>query len=127
MRPSTDYLATKLRPAIPLEKARSSSPARGPTPAGSGSRPTAARLIQEENFDRSVKPGQDFYRFTNGGWLKNNPIPPSEPDWDGFREINRNNQTILKAGLEELARAGSQDPTLGKLGTYYRSGMKVEA
>jgi putative endopeptidase len=27
-------------------------------------------------MDRSVKPGDDFYRYTNGGWLKRTEIPP---------------------------------------------------
>src|ERR1700683_1761020 len=28
------------------------------------------------NMDRSVKPGDDFYRYANGGWLKRTEIPP---------------------------------------------------
>ena len=26
-------------------------------------------------MDRSVPPGVDFYRFADGDWLKNNPVP----------------------------------------------------
>ena len=28
------------------------------------------------NMDRSVKPGDDFYRYANGGWIKRAEIPP---------------------------------------------------
>ena len=28
------------------------------------------------NMDRSVKPGDDFYRYANGGWLRRTEIPP---------------------------------------------------
>jgi len=35
--------------------------------------PATARISQNANtqdMDRSVKPGDDFYRFANGGWLR---------------------------------------------------------
>jgi putative endopeptidase len=28
------------------------------------------------NMDRSVKPGDDFYRYANGDWIKRTEIPP---------------------------------------------------
>jgi putative endopeptidase len=30
------------------------------------------------NMDRSVKPGDDFYRYANGGWIKRTEIPPDK-------------------------------------------------
>jgi predicted metalloendopeptidase len=27
-------------------------------------------------MDRAVKPGDDFHRYANGGWLKRTEIPP---------------------------------------------------
>jgi len=27
-------------------------------------------------FDKSVSPKDDFFRYANGAWLKNTPIPP---------------------------------------------------
>lgn len=32
--------------------------------------------VRVANMDSSVKPGDDFYRYTNGGWLKRTEIPP---------------------------------------------------
>src|SRR5437763_15781399 len=31
--------------------------------------------IAVSNMDRSVKPGDDFYRYTNGEWIKRTEIP----------------------------------------------------
>jgi putative endopeptidase len=31
--------------------------------------------IDPKNMDPSVKPGVDFYQYTNGSWLKNTEIP----------------------------------------------------
>ena len=82
--------------------------------------------IKEENLDRSVKPGQDFYRFSCGGWLRSNPLPDdfsSYGTYDELAELNRRQlkdlidgkplntaRTLLGAGLvrapEVFAHAG---------------------
>jgi hypothetical protein len=33
------------------------------------------------NLDSSVSPGNDFFQYANGGWLKRNPIQPAESTW----------------------------------------------
>ena len=33
------------------------------------------------NIDPTVSPGDDFFMYANGGWLKRNPIPPGEEVW----------------------------------------------
>ena len=38
-------------------------------------------------LDRSVSPAVDFYRFADGNWLKNNPVPPDKSRWGGFNEL----------------------------------------
>ena len=30
--------------------------------------------IDETAIDKTVVPGEDFYRYANGSWLKNNPV-----------------------------------------------------
>lgn len=35
--------------------------------------------IKEDNLDRNVSPGEDFYRFACGGWLEANPLPDDFP------------------------------------------------
>ncbi len=37
-----------------------------------------------ENMDPSVSPKDDFYKYVNGNWLKNNTIPEDETVWGGF-------------------------------------------
>src|SRR5437899_11156470 len=38
--------------------------------------PPETHGIAVENMDRSVKPGDDFYHFCNGDWIKRTEIPP---------------------------------------------------
>src|ERR1700691_2523952 len=63
------------------------------------------------NMDRSVKPGDDFYRYANGDWLKRTEIPPDRRyiDPNGLDFDNSNDLTRKRiAGLiEEAAKANA--------------------
>ena len=37
--------------------------------------PAKPKAIDPANFDRAVKPCEDFYQFANGSWLAAHPIP----------------------------------------------------
>lgn len=76
------------------------------------------------DMDRSVAPGQDFYRFVNGGWLARNPVPADESSWGVFDEIQKQNELVLREILEERAAAGELN---AKLATFYASGMDEAA
>ncbi|MDP9046678.1 MAG: hypothetical protein M3N14_00990, partial [Bacteroidota bacterium] len=43
------------------------------------SRTSAQNDVIFKNLDTSVKPGEDFFRYANGSWLKKNPIPAAYP------------------------------------------------
>ena len=59
--------------------------------------------IDLKNFDLSVKPQDDFYRYANGTWLKNNPIPADQSRWGSFNELAERNQASLRAICERVA------------------------
>ena len=39
------------------------------------------KFIDPQNMDMSVKPGDNFYEYANGNWLKKNEIPASKTSW----------------------------------------------
>lgn len=60
--------------------------------------------IDPKNIDTAVKPQDDFYKFANGNWLKNNPVPPEYSRWGSFNElIEKNNDA-----LHQIAEQASQ-------------------
>ena len=68
--------------------------------------------IKEENLDRSVSPGQDFFRFSCGGWLDANPIPnefSSYGTYDELAELNRKQLKDLIDGIIASNNAPGSD------------------
>ncbi len=85
----------------------------------------ARKLLDPANMDTTVKPGNNFFEYANGTWLKNNPIPSTETRWGSFNELQENNYAALHTLLNDAAAnknaaAGSAEQ---KVGDMYRSGM----
>ena len=39
------------------------------------------KYFDSSNFDLTVRPADDFFRYANGGWLKKTTIPASKTSW----------------------------------------------
>ena len=124
------------------------SPATAPnTSADSAAKPQIDKNpppLDPKNMDTSVKPGDDFYLFANGGWIKNNPVPPEFSRWASFTELAERNNDALKEIAEKAAggnapadpskdskKAKGNDKTssadVQKVGDFYASGMNESA
>lgn len=63
----------------------------------------ATKPIDINNFDMSVKPGDDFYQYVNGNWLKKNPLPASETRWGSFNVLDDITRERVRTILDETA------------------------
>src|SRR4051794_9911810 len=80
------------------------------------------------SMDRSADPCVDFYQFTCGGWMKNNPIPPDQARWSVYGKVADENRQFLWGILEEAASGGaSRTPVQQKIGDYFASCMDEAA
>ncbi|RYE08433.1 MAG: M13 family peptidase, partial [Sphingobacteriales bacterium] len=95
------------------------------TPPGD-KKPPKTKYIDPANMDQSVKPGDNFYLYANGGWLKNNPVPGAKTRWGSFdllrEESSKRMQTLLLEAAKQSGNAQMQ-----KIGDFYLSGMDSAA
>lgn len=85
------------------------------------------KFIDPSNMDLSIRPGDNFYLYANGTWLKNNPVPPSRTRWASFDKLNEDNLARLRTLLETAAAGADKDPHMQKIGDLYLSGMDSAA
>jgi len=81
--------------------------------------------LDPKNMDTSVKPGDDFFRYANGAWIKRTEIPPEYSRWGAFNELIERNNDALHVIAEQASKT-QVDPKLApetqKVGDYYASG-----
>ncbi|MFY8021831.1 MAG: M13 family metallopeptidase [Bacteroidia bacterium] len=80
------------------------------------------RGIDLTAIDKNINPGEDFYRYANGNWIANNPVPSTESRWSSFNIVSERNNETLRQILEEAA-ADKKAPlgsAKNKVGTFYR-------
>jgi len=78
-------------------------------------------------LDKNIRPSEDFFEFSNGTWIKNNPIPASESRWGSFNELENNNKRKLTEILEVFKTTTADKGTDAYiLGRYYASYTNME-
>lgn len=84
--------------------------------------------LVEKNFDRTVRPQDDFYRFATGGWQKNNPLPAAYSRFGSFDQLQENNNKRINTILGELkSKKFKQGTTEQKLSDFYKLALNVDA
>ncbi len=74
--------------------------------------------------DTTVKLGEDFFEYANGGWLKKNPIPPAYAGWGIGSVVEEDLRNQLKKINEDALKANApKGSNTQKIGDFYYSGM----
>lgn len=85
------------------------------------------KYIDKANMDLSVKPGDNFYLYANGAWLRANPVPGSKTRWGSFDVLRDESLKRLQALLTEASKKSATDPKMQQIGDLYNSGMDTVA
>lgn len=83
------------------------------------------KYIDPSNMDLSVKPGDDFFEYADGNWVKNNAIPAKETRWGSFSILHQENTNRLLGILNDISKTPGQPKGSLKqrVGDLYVSGM----
>ncbi len=80
--------------------------------------------VDTAGMDKTVTPGNDFYKFVNGKWDKTAEIPADKSSWGGFTILRDLSDTRTHAILESVAAAkNAPGSPAQKVGDYYASFM----
>ena len=81
-----------------------------------------------KNLDPTVKPGDDFFAYANGGWIKRNPIPAAYSSWGIGNVVSEEIRDRLKKINEDAMKANAPvGSTTQKIGDFYYSGLDTVA
>jgi putative endopeptidase len=93
-------------------------------PESSANAASLPKGIDSAGMDTSVAPGDDFYAFTNGGWMKATQIPPDKSTYGVSSVlIDRTRQQTVDI-IQDPANTGANAPAdARKIGDFYASFM----
>jgi putative endopeptidase len=74
-------------------------------------------------IDKSADPCVDFYQYSCGTWMKNNPVPADKSRWGRFDALAEHNLYILRDILTEAQAPGKHTAAQTMVGAYYASCM----
>jgi len=98
-----------------------------PAPQAMDDEVTASSGVTHENMDISIKPGDDFFEYVNGTWLKNTEIPSDKRRYGSFDVLRDNAQTDVRAIIEEASASGAEfGSNEQKVGDLFKSYMDMD-
>jgi len=106
--------------------APTAKPATAPMPAPASTAPDIG--INLAYIDKSVKPGDNFFDYANGDWLKNAQIPADRSNISTFYDVFKATE---KHTTDLIRNAGASNPAAGssarKIADYYAAYMDTAA
>jgi len=107
---------------------QSSPPAAAPHDAGHAATPVAPSGIDLAGMDRAVAPGDDFFAYANGAWLRTHDIPPDRGSYGVGAILD---ELTTKRTAELITDKANSDAPAGsdarKIGDYYASYLDEDA
>jgi endothelin-converting enzyme/putative endopeptidase len=82
--------------------------------------------VETQNISKTVKPGEDFYRYVNEGWLATAQPVPGFPYNNAFTDAYLRTQVQLQALIDGiLAASAAANSDEGQIAALYRSYVDV--
>lgn len=109
----------KITMAAALAVAALAADAQAPAAAQS-----AVHGVNKADMDLSVRPGDDFYQYAGGGWLKANPMKPEYSSYGVFNDLAETNRKQIRELFENLSKEKHAFGSVGqKVADLYNMAM----
>ncbi len=79
--------------------------------------------VDRNNLDPNTKPGENFYQYACGGWMKANPLDPQYARFGTFDGLAENNREQLKDLILNLGTNNPKGSLAQKVSDLYLQGM----
>ncbi len=78
-------------------------------------------------MDTSVKPGDDFFEYVGGTWIKNTEIPADKTNYGSFVALRDKAEADVKTTIEENAKLTHEPGSAGqKVGDFYNAFLNTD-
>ncbi|MFK5857528.1 MAG: M13 family metallopeptidase [Bacteroidota bacterium] len=83
------------------------------------------RAINKQHMDTKNSPGDNFFKYVNGGWMVENPIPAEHSQYGAFTVLYENNQKLLRQLIKDVSeQTNIENGSVNqKIRDLYNSGM----
>lgn len=84
--------------------------------------------IDQAAMDKTVKPGDDFYGYANGTWMREATIPADKAQVGAFQSARQRTEEQLVRLVDDIAKGdAAPDSDPGRIKTYYTAYLDARA
>lgn len=83
--------------------------------------------VATENMDKSVKPGDNFFEYVNGGWLSKTEIPADKSRYGSFNILADEAEERVKAIIETAASSSNPSANEKRIGDLFAAYTNTDA
>jgi len=83
--------------------------------------------VEKENFSKTLRPSDDFFRFVNENWLDSTDIPPDQSNYGAFTALDIETKGAIRAIIEQASKSSDASPEAKQVGSLFKSYTDIEA